>query len=163
MRDTRPDYPPEYDDETPCEVCRRDESECECPECPHPDCHGIVGRLACYDEGHINKGNKAYTLAHLAAHLGTNPASIAKILFKTTECGITFRADAAGVEVCGYAEGSGDAACSPLRLDFPIDMDDFYAAVDIADREGCELWNESASGDNGRRELEEMGETIDPE
>ena len=122
---SRDEYPPEYDGGDHCEVCsgwigttrrvtRGD--ECKCPECPK--C-GATGDVQCYDKGHMDKGNRAFNLADLAAHLSANrntQGSIAKRLFKDTRCGISFYVHPGGhqVSVAGYAE---------------------------ADQEGCALWD----------------------
>ena len=150
---SRDEYPPEYDGGDHCEVCsgwigttrrvtRGD--ECKCPECP--EC-GTTGDVQCYDKGHMEKGNRAFNLADLAAHVCAHhdtEASIAKRLFKATRCGISFCADPGGhqVSVAGYAEGSGDACCEPIVLGFPIELDAFDKAVERADQEGCDLWDE---------------------
>jgi len=143
------DYPEEFDDY--CEVCTlpvgnglSGGNECSCPECPvctevgNPECYGT----------HIPKGNRAFNLSDLAKHLGANredEASISKRLFKDTRCGISFHVDQGGprVSVAGYAEGAGDAYCEPIRLTFPIDLGEFDAAVERADQEGCDLYDES--------------------
>lgn len=45
----QPEYPPEFDDETPCLICGRDCDDCPCPECPEcgekgkPECQGAHG------------------------------------------------------------------------------------------------------------------------
>lgn len=33
MREREPAYPPEYDEDPPCEICGRETSACVCPEC----------------------------------------------------------------------------------------------------------------------------------
>jgi len=150
---SRDEYPPEYDGGDYCDVCggwigatRRAPRgrECECPECPK--C-GAAGDIECYDKGHMERGNRAFNLADLAAHLCAprdTAASIAKRLFKDTRCGISFYAYPDGHQalVAGYAEGAGDAYCEPIILAFPIDLDEFDRAVEQADQEGCDLWDE---------------------
>tara|TARA_R110000751_G_scaffold130352_2_gene232364 strand:- start:270 stop:776 length:507 start_codon:yes stop_codon:yes gene_type:complete len=137
-------YPPEYDGPDNCLVCQKDisssASECECPECPVCT---EVGDPDCYANGHMEKGNRAFNLRDLADHLGAhNVDGIAKRLFKDTECGISFWTDTIQVLIAGYAEGSGDATCPPHEFGFPIDLDEFDAAVVTADKEGCELFEE---------------------
>ena len=147
------DYPPEYDGGDLCDVCsgyigatRRMPygDECECPECP---VCSEVGDMQCYNSGHMDKGNRAFNIADLAAHLSAardTAASIAKRLFKDTECGISFYVYPGGtrVTVAGYADGSGDAYCEPIVMAFPIDLAEFDKAVERADQEGCDLFDE---------------------
>jgi hypothetical protein len=73
-------------------------------------------------------------------------ARISKALFKGTECGIVFHADDRGIVVAGYAEGS-DAECPTHRLDYPFTLQDFWAAAQVADDEGCELFDETHTDD----------------
>ena len=82
-------------------------------------------------------------LEDIATEIGCNPtgSSIAKALFKATECGITFNHGPAGISLRGYAEGA-DAECGPIELAYPIGVEDFWTAVDHADYDGCELFNE---------------------
>lgn len=143
-----PGYPPEFDGPDHCLVCNKwigtGEAQCECPECP--ECGGI-GDPDCYNNGHLDKGNRAFNLTDLAAHLGAThdtEASIARRLYKDTQCGIGFSVDQdqLGVSIAGYAEGSGDAECESYGFRFPIDLDEFDTAVERADREGCELYDE---------------------
>lgn len=141
------DYPLEFDGPDYCLVCGKyvgnglSDKECACPECPicteigNPNCYG----------SHIAKGNRAFNLADLAAHLGaSNVDGIEKRLFKDTICGISFYAnrETGEVSVAGYAEGTGDASCVPITFTFPIDLDEFDKAVERADLEGCELFDE---------------------
>jgi hypothetical protein len=72
-----------------------------------------------------------------AAH--DTPESIAKRLFKDTRCGIGFTGHDRGISVAGYAEGT-DAECPSHELDFPFTSEEFWAAVETADDEGCEMW-----------------------
>lgn len=46
-----------------------------------------------------------------------------------------------GVSVCGYAEGA-DAECVPIQLLYPFVPKDFWEAVEFADEQGCELFEE---------------------
>jgi len=94
-------------------------------------------------------------------------ARIAKALFSTTKCGICFRlfdrndALACAIDsltdfvdlrddyeptlaigVTGYAEGA-DACCEEIVLEFgKFTADEFWAAVQQADDEGCDLFYE---------------------
>jgi hypothetical protein len=66
---------------------------------------------------------------------------IASRLFKDTECGISFRSDCGGVVVAGYCEGT-DAECPPIALSYPFPPETFWDAVQQADKDGCDLWDE---------------------
>ncbi len=81
-------------------------------------------------------------LAHTIGAGHQTEESIAKRLFKDTECGITFSAHAAGVTVAGFAEGS-DAECPPHALDYPFSAEEFEAAITEADTEGCEAFDDA--------------------
>lgn len=84
----------------------------------------------------VNTGS----ITELAANIGCEVRAIGKALFKGTECGIVFDHDADSVMVSGYAEGA-DAECEPIKLRFPFTMGEFWAAVQEADDEGCEMWH----------------------
>ena len=91
--------------------------------------------------------NLSTSITDLARHIGCfneSEESIAKALFRGTECGISFSVTECGrtVSVAGYAEGAGDAYCEPITLSFPFEMDEFWKAVARADQEGCDLFDE---------------------
>lgn len=67
---------------------------------------------------------------------------IERMLFKHTNCGCCYLAKEDYVSVVGYAEGSGDAECPEHRLYFPFTIEEWCDAVEAADQEGCELWEE---------------------
>ena len=67
---------------------------------------------------------------------------IGRMLFKYTDCGCCYLAKEEYVSVTGYAEGSGDAECQEHRLYFPFTIEEWNDAIEEADREGCELWEE---------------------
>lgn len=67
---------------------------------------------------------------------------IAKQLYKNTSCGISFIPDDNGVRVAGYCEG-WDGECSPHRLQYPFTMNEFWEAVEAADKDGCDAWDDS--------------------
>lgn len=77
----------------------------------------------------------------------SNADQVAKALYKSTECGICFSHNELGVAVSGYAEGT-DAECPNHILEYPFSMGDFMALVDLADKEGCDLWHEANSQDD---------------
>ena len=85
-----------------------------------------------------------YNLTDLAHHVGAATVNgIAHRLYKDTECGISFLANGdRRVTLTGYCEGS-DRWCPPHSLDFPFSKEEFDAAVDEADRDGCDTWDET--------------------
>ena len=74
-----------------------------------------------------------------AAH--ENEESVGRRLFKDTECGIGFGCLEGGVVVAGHADGA-DAECPGHELKYPFTAESFWAAVKVADEEGCEMWEE---------------------
>lgn len=80
----------------------------------------------------------------LAVAVGTpedRVSLIGRAVYKYTECGCVFNETATGVTVCGYAEGA-DAECVPIALDYPFTLEEWESALDQADEDGCDLWNE---------------------
>lgn len=67
---------------------------------------------------------------------------ISRRLFKATDCGICFASLPEYIVLLGYAEGS-DAECPPHILYYPFHIDDFWKNVDIANKEGCELFEQT--------------------
>ena len=126
-----------YDDEGPCEVCGLDTVICICPECPKCSVHGDP-------RCEINRyklGDPVRNLADLGEVVGCAVERIGRALYKSTDCGIVFNEKEGGVTVCGYAEGA-DAECVPIELQYPFPMGAFWNAVEQADNEGSELWDE---------------------
>jgi hypothetical protein len=85
------------------------------------------------------------SLKDLAEHVGASredAKAIARRLYKDTSCGIGFEEVPGGVEVAGYAEGS-DVELPNHRLLYPFPHEDFDSAVEEADREGCQEWDEA--------------------
>ena len=82
-------------------------------------------------------------LEELSIEMGVGPTerSISKALFKATECGITFNHGPSGISLRGYAEGA-EAECGAIELTYPFDVEDFWEAVEDADKEGCAMWDE---------------------
>jgi len=66
--------------------------------------------------------------------------SIARRLFKDTDCGISFWHNVDGVVVTGYCEGSDDYI-EGHSLGFPFDTKKFWEAVSQADEDGCNTWD----------------------
>ena len=69
-----------------------------------------------------------------------------KSVFKYTDCGCVFDANENGVYVAGYAEGS-DAQLPGHTLNWGFTMEEYNAALDEADAEGVEAWNEANDED----------------
>ena len=92
-----------------------------------------------------------YNLRDLHKHVGSMSddstdeackAGIARRLYKDTACGIGFSCTERGVTVAGYCEGT-DAECAPHVLLFPFKPEEFDAAVQEADADGCALWDDT--------------------
>lgn len=84
-------------------------------------------------------------LEALAEHVGAGrptDESIARRLYKDTNCGISFWTDGKRVVVAGYCEGS-ERECPPHAFEFPFEERAFDEAVEEADNEGCEVWNDT--------------------
>ena len=67
---------------------------------------------------------------------------IARRLFKSTACGISFWTDGKTVSVGGYCEG-WDGECQHIPLQYPFPIDKFWEACDQADVDGCAAWGEA--------------------
>ena len=67
---------------------------------------------------------------------------VERMVFKYTDCGCCYYANEDCVSVAGYAENSEDAECPSHTLYFPFTIDEWDQALEIADQEGCDLWNE---------------------
>lgn len=86
-----------------------------------------------------------HDLVSLAQAIGCreNIGSIEKVLFKGTNCGISFciwpEDEQTHCVLTGYAEGS-DAELPHHELKFPFTEAQFWMAVKKADDEGCEEW-----------------------
>lgn len=68
---------------------------------------------------------------------------IAKALFKATSCGICFglTEEGSGISMAGYCEGIDHRPYDDHNLQFPFTMEEFWKAAEMADRDGCELWD----------------------
>ena len=73
-------------------------------------------------------------------------SAISHTLYKHTSCGICFHAvndcENRVVSVAGYCEGV-DIDCDSHELKFPFSADEFWKAVDNADNDGINLWNDT--------------------
>jgi hypothetical protein len=69
---------------------------------------------------------------------------IARRVYKDTSCGISFyhppRTNV--VILTGYCEGT-DAECPAHELTFPFTDKEWNETVELADKDGCELWDET--------------------
>ena len=90
----------------------------------------------CASKGSVEAAN-AY-LDKLAA------GALSRSIFKYTECGCSFYHDPAGeyVSVSGYVEGY-DGELPSHRLYFPFAYSRFLKALGEADKEGCDVWNDT--------------------
>ena len=141
-------YDPMFDDEGCCGACLKGTDSCECPPCP--TC-GQVGVLDCRLHGHVIpdaiRSLKDFALEVDAAH--PTSESIARRLYKATECGICcyFPPDTfpLTVTLAGYCEGDvGD--CEPHTLVAPFTKERLWEAVKQADQDGIDLWNDTHEG-----------------
>lgn len=93
---------------------------------------------------------KIQNLAELALHVGAarpTKESIARRLYKDTTCGIGFHPDDYGVVVSGYCEGDvGDCPTHYLKWGFTAEQ--FDKAVEQADKDGCDLWEQTHGCDD---------------
>ena len=67
-------------------------------------------------------------------------------VFKGTKCGCVFESDEKGIKVGGYAEGS-DAEIPMYTLEWGFLIEEWDAALDAADKEGCIAWHEAHEQD----------------
>ena len=141
----------------PCAICRKvidsPVDPCTCPECPgcgeigNPDCYGKAGHLP-----DLEAPKWIDTLSDLLFAVegdrgdgmdGDDMAKrIARRLYKSTSCGISFWTDGGRVIVTGYCEGT-DRECQGHAITYPFREADFWAACDEADADGCAVWNET--------------------
>lgn len=107
---------------------------------------------------------KIRTLAQLADYLGAThntKESVARRLYKDTNCGIGFHADDKGVSVSGYCEGV-DGDCPSYRLKWGFTEKEFDAQVEKADKDGCDMWDKTHGCDHCRTEEVNGYRPIDP-
>ena len=67
-------------------------------------------------------------------------SAVSRGLFKYTECGCTFYCTDTYVLVGGYCEGS-EYPCESFRVNYPFTEEQFWEAVEKADKSGSEVWN----------------------
>jgi len=85
-------------------------------------------------------------------------SQMARSLYKSTTCGISFYSPESKREVhlSGYCEGT-DRECQTYVLTFPFGKDDFWAAVEAAEKDGCALWDETHGCEECGEEEDENG------
>ncbi len=142
-RINRDDGPDEPWDDTHCAYCFR-----KLPDKIEPETaqwHGFCDDRCGKQTGILN------SVADLASAVMAGDASeksIARRLYKDTRCGISFcvvRENADGylaVSVAGYCEGT-ERKFEGTTLQFPFWHEEFTAAVEAADAEGVEVWNQT--------------------
>ncbi len=84
-------------------------------------------------------------LCELVQPARNEPKSVARRLYKDTECGISFNAMEARVFLAGYAEGS-DVDLPWYTLEYPFTAERFWGVVKQADQDGCDAWDEANDG-----------------
>jgi hypothetical protein len=77
----------------------------------------------------------------------TSKALLRKHIFKGTECGCVFRSDEKGVVVGGYNELGGEGELPTYDLKWGFTINAFKEALDYADADGVEAWNEANEDD----------------
>jgi len=88
---------------------------------------------------------KINNIVDLAAHLGAyedTEQSIARRVYKDTSCGCGAGVDSEGFFVSGYCEGS-DRLHEVYHVAWGCDSDDIDKAIEQADKDGCDTWNET--------------------
>jgi hypothetical protein len=84
-------------------------------------------------------------IMELAAHLGANndtEKSIARRLFKDTECGVSSGVTDTEFWVSGYCEGS-DWEHEVYKIQFPCKEESVDEAISKADKDGCHTWDQT--------------------
>lgn len=84
--------------------------------------------------------------------------SIARRLYKGTECGVSFWSTPLRIVITGYCEGSDDYI-EGRELRFPFTASDFWEVVEAADRDGCEVWD-ATHGCSDCGPADEFGDVI---
>jgi len=142
-------YPPgchgtPYDEDYPCEVCSKYESECKCIECPK--C-GEVGRLDCYGT-HIPEPKEGWpirNLKDLCSEVGAYHNEIESVshrIYKDTACGAWVATTGLAVQVGSIVEGT-DRCTEVHDLPFPFQKEEFWQAVEDVETEADEIWKDT--------------------
>lgn len=91
------------------------------------------------------------------------PDRVGRRLYKATECGIGFAFRKGGIILAGYCEGT-DRECPSYEMNYPFEANDFWKTVEQADKDGCELWNQTHGCEkcwpNGT--VDDVGNTFEP-
>lgn len=150
----RPTWSAYHEQEFPCECCNKFADICECPECPVCT---EQGNYKCYAEhGLVNPlGIPIRNIKELCEHVGCHEdehddkaceSRISRCVYKYTDCGCSFywkppMDESYGyVSVSGYCEGS-DGHIEPHALAFPFYSNEYNEALEQADKDGVEEWD----------------------
>ena len=114
-----------------------------------------------------NKGwiNNLKELSEEVCAADDTASSIAKRLYKDTNCGIGFHSDPKYVLVSGYCEGI-DQECESYQIEYPFRADEFWEFVKQADKDGCELWDKTHGCEDcwgGESICNEWGDIVGPQ
>tara|TARA_R100000664_G_scaffold32559_1_gene47686 strand:+ start:884 stop:1177 length:294 start_codon:yes stop_codon:yes gene_type:complete len=66
---------------------------------------------------------------------------VEKNTFKYTDCGAWIQSQPDGIAVGSIVEGS-DADCTPHKLEYPFELDEFWEALQAIEDEAKEIWAE---------------------
>jgi|DEB0MinimDraft_10_1074344.scaffolds.fasta_scaffold02325_5 hypothetical protein len=69
-------------------------------------------------------------------------AQAEKAIYKGTDCGAWIQCEEDGVTVGSIVEGS-DAEVTRDKLEYPIEVKEFWDCVEDVNSEACELWEEA--------------------
>lgn len=145
-----------------CEVCAKDDDDCECPECP---VCGEMGNLHCIQNHGVKDTTVAGSIIALAENLSVeSPWELYRALYKGSDCGISVgmymwqngeqgwvygddlprkgevkHHRPMGISICGYVEGS-DVELESVEFTTPFDKDALYIAIANADKEAGYYW-----------------------
>tara|TARA_R100000951_G_C2539524_1_gene148952 strand:+ start:36 stop:446 length:411 start_codon:yes stop_codon:yes gene_type:complete len=90
----------------------------------------------------------------------TSKALLRKWVFKGTECGCVFKSDEKGIMVGGYNELGESAELPTYDLKWGFTIEEFNEALEYADKEGVEAWNEANDEDEEGSFLEKLGSFV---
>lgn len=95
----QPEYPPEYDNDYPCDVCGKSADDCDCPEC---SACGAVGDPSCYEHHGLKPAHDS--IQAFCEHIGISPLRDAlravdkhnvEHVWVVTACGVKLMYDSA--------------------------------------------------------------------
>lgn len=135
----------------PQEYCP-DDSLCfwcgaELPDNPEPDTPAFEGYCSVECQKGTNKNKKLINCeAQLREFLGID--DIARRVYKDTSCGVCYLANENGVTLSGYAEGDQGQCPEYLLMWGKFNGEMFIQAMEEADRDGCERFDELNGGES---------------